>query len=111
VWLKSKQRKNGMANSKKLQPRFIGPFKIIEVLPYNTYRLSRNGKESVEHEGRIKLYVNPTDYALNNQLPPPKKLETPKKYQKRQTMKIKTYPGRMRSSSLWKIQTDIHPTL
>ena len=57
VWLKSYQHKKGMAKARKLQPKFIGPYKIIEVLPYHTYRLSKNGKESVEYEGRIKLHV------------------------------------------------------
>ena len=57
VWLKSYQHKKGMARARKLQPKFIGPYKITEVLPYHTYRLSRNGKETVEHEGRIKLHV------------------------------------------------------
>lgn len=55
VWLKSYQRKKSMARACKLQPKFIGPYKITEGLPYNTYRLARDGNETIEHEGQIKL--------------------------------------------------------
>lgn len=36
VWYESYQRKRGMAKAKKLQPKFIGPYKITEMVPYNT---------------------------------------------------------------------------
>ena len=70
VWLKSYQYKRGMAKARKLQPKFIGPFKILEVLPYHTYRLSRDGKESIEHEARIKLHVAHTAEPAALPLPP-----------------------------------------
>ena len=36
VWLKSYQQKRGMAKARKLQLKFIGPYKVIEVLPDHT---------------------------------------------------------------------------
>lgn len=69
VWLKSHQRKRGMAQARKLQPKFIGPYKVIEVLSYNTYRLSRDGKETIEHEGRIKLHISNPGSSQTSRLP------------------------------------------
>jgi hypothetical protein len=60
-----------MARAKKLQPRFIGPYKIVKTLPYHTYRLSRDGKETVEHEARMKLCITDRDYNRTNDLPRP----------------------------------------
>ena len=74
VWLKSHQRRKGMAQARKLQPKFIGPYKIIEALPYHTYRLSRDGKETVEHEGRIKLHIYAGSAEERMMLPPPPKI-------------------------------------
>jgi transposase InsO family protein len=53
VWLKSFYKQKG--KSKKLMPKYIGPYTILETLPHHTYRMERNGKISIQHEGRIKL--------------------------------------------------------
>ena len=55
VWLKSFYKPGGRGT--KLLPKYVGPYTITAVLPYQTYRMTRNGKTSVQHEGRIRLYV------------------------------------------------------
>ena len=54
VWLKSFYKPTG--RGQKLQPKYIGPYHITAVLPYQSYEMSRNGKLSVQHEGRIRLW-------------------------------------------------------
>ena len=56
VWLKSYKVPRG--KSAKLQAKFVGPYLIVEALPYHTYRLRRNGKDTIQHEGRIKLHYS-----------------------------------------------------
>ena len=66
VWLVSK-RKYGSLISRKLQPEFIGPYKIIAVWPNHVYRVEKNGQSSVEHESRLKPFracMNPCGCAL-----------------------------------------------
>ena len=58
VWLKSFYKRKG--KSQKLMPKYVGPYSIIEVLPHHTYRMERNGKYSIQHEGRIKLLQETT---------------------------------------------------
>jgi len=54
VWLRSYHRKKGKCA--KLELKFVGPYVVVEALPYHTYRLRRNDRETVQHEGRIKLH-------------------------------------------------------
>jgi len=58
VWMLSYQRKCGQ--SAKLQPKFVGPYCIIEVLANHTYRVERSGQISVQisvqSEKCLKLY-------------------------------------------------------
>ena len=56
VWLKSYKAAKGKCS--KLQTKFVGPYLITEALPYHTYRLRRNDKETLQHEGRIKLHCS-----------------------------------------------------
>ena len=56
VWLKSYRLNKG--KSSKLQAKFVGPYLVVEALPYHTYRLRRNGKDTIQHEGRIKLHYS-----------------------------------------------------
>jgi len=53
VWLKSYFK--GKGRGSKLQPKYIGPYTITQCLPYQTYKMQRNGKVTTQHEGRIKI--------------------------------------------------------
>ena len=54
VWLKSFYKPGGRGT--KLRPKYVGPYTITKVLPHQTYAMERNGKLSIQHEGRIRLY-------------------------------------------------------
>ena len=58
VWLKTYMKKKG--ENPKLAPKYVGPYEIVEVLPYHTYRVRKDNKESIQHEGRIRLHVERT---------------------------------------------------
>ena len=59
VWLKSYYQ--GQGRGAKLRPKYVGPYTITKVLPFQTYRMVKDGKYSVQHEGRIKAYVESTE--------------------------------------------------
>jgi len=40
----------------KLQPRFVGPYAVVEGMPNHTYKLKRSGQVSVQNEARLKPY-------------------------------------------------------
>jgi len=42
--------------SAKLQPKFVGPYCVVEVLPNHTYRVERSGQVSVQSKQRLKPY-------------------------------------------------------
>jgi len=42
--------------SAKLQPKFVGPYCIVKVLPNHTYRVELSGQVSVQSEQRLKPY-------------------------------------------------------
>jgi len=54
VWMLSYQRKRGQ--SAKLQPKFVGPYCILEVLANHTYRVECSGQISVQSEKHLKPY-------------------------------------------------------
>jgi len=54
VWMVSYRRRRGQ--SAKLQPKFVGPYCVVEVLPNYTYRVERSGQTSVQSEQRLKPY-------------------------------------------------------
>ena len=54
VWMVSKRRRKGDCH--KLQPKFIGPYRVLEVYPNHTYKLECRGQLSVEHERRLKRH-------------------------------------------------------
>jgi hypothetical protein len=64
VWLKSFFKRRGQ--STKLQPKYIGPYTIVEVLPYHVYKMERAGKYSIQHEGRIRLHVESNQTTQQN---------------------------------------------
>ena len=55
VWLRSYYRKKGV--NPKLSAKYVGPYIIQEALPFHTYRVEKDGKTSIQHEARIRLYV------------------------------------------------------
>lgn len=68
---------HGKVRGSKLQPKYIGPYTITKALPYQTYEMERNGKKSIQREGRIKVcHILPTHARLMaprepRPLPPP----------------------------------------
>ncbi|XP_067949674.1 uncharacterized protein [Watersipora subatra] len=46
----------GKGRGAKLQPKYVGPYSITKVLPFQPYQMEQRGKLKVHHEGRIKLY-------------------------------------------------------
>jgi len=40
----------------KLQPKFVGPYCVIEVMPNHTYKVERSGQVSIQNEARVKPY-------------------------------------------------------
>ena len=58
VLMVSKRVRKGQ--SKKLQPKFVGPYTVTEVWPNHTYRVQKGNQSSVENEVRLKLF-RPSD--------------------------------------------------
>jgi len=52
----------------KLQPKFVGPYCMIEVMANHTYKVERSGQVSVQNEARLKPYWANPDAA--GQAPP-----------------------------------------
>jgi len=52
VWMVSYRRQCGQ--SAKLQPKLVGPYCVVEVLPIHTYCVERSGQVSVQNEQRLK---------------------------------------------------------
>ncbi|XP_067929640.1 uncharacterized protein [Watersipora subatra] len=55
VGLVRKRKRKGQ--NEKLCPKFVGPFRIIEVRPNHTYKLERNGQEYLQNESRMKPFI------------------------------------------------------
>ena len=54
VWLQNQRRRKG--ENPKLQPKFVGPYEVLAAWGNHTYRIERQGQESVQHESRLKPY-------------------------------------------------------
>ena len=54
VWMENKRRRKG--ENPKLQPKFVGPYEVLEVLSGHTYRVKRQHQQSVQHESHLKPY-------------------------------------------------------
>jgi len=50
----SVRRQRGQAT--KLQPKFVGPYCVIEVMPNHTYKVERLDQVSNQNKARLKLY-------------------------------------------------------
>jgi len=56
VWVMQVHRKKGL--SPKLQPRWEGPFSIIQVINAQLVKIMRRGKQIVVHRAKIKKHVS-----------------------------------------------------
>ena len=54
VWLKSYLKEKG--RGVKLQPKFIGPYRVLRALPYQVYEVEWGSWKTLQHEERIKVY-------------------------------------------------------
>jgi hypothetical protein len=54
VLMINKRRRKGQ--NPKLQPKFVGPYEVLESYPSHTYKLERQNQISVQNEGRLKIY-------------------------------------------------------
>jgi len=54
VWIVNYRRRRGQ--TAKLQPKFVGPYAVVEVMPNHTYKLERSGQVSVQNKARLKPY-------------------------------------------------------
>jgi len=61
VWMTSHRRRHRQAA--KLQPKFVGPYCVIEVMPNHMYKVERSGQVSVQNEAQLKLYWASPDTA------------------------------------------------
>jgi len=57
----SHRRQRGQAA--KLQPKFVGSYCVIEVMPNHTYKVERSGQVSIQNEARLKSYWASPDAA------------------------------------------------
>ena len=76
VWLKSYFK--GRGKGAKLQPKFIGPYRVLRALPYQVYEVERGGRKTLQHEGRIKMYYASEDpRRVEDRVEPPRQEATP----------------------------------
>jgi len=67
VWMVNYRRRHGQAA--KLQPKFMGPYVIVEAMPNHTYKIERSAQVSTQNEACLKPYWASPD-ALGKALPP-----------------------------------------
>jgi len=66
VWMTSHRRRCEQAAN--LQPKFVSPYCVTEVMPNHMYKMKRSGQVSVQNEARLKSYQSILDAA--GQAPP-----------------------------------------
>jgi len=59
VWIVNYRRCRGQAA--KLQPKFMGPYMVVEVILNHTYEIERSGQVSIQNEARLKPYWTSPD--------------------------------------------------
>lgn len=55
VWLEIKHWKKG--TNLELQPKFVGPYSVVQVFHNHTYLIHRSGQSSVQNECRLKPHT------------------------------------------------------
>ena len=55
VLMVNKRRRKG--ENPKLQPKFVGPYEVLECYNNHTYKISGHNQETVQNENRLKLYT------------------------------------------------------
>lgn len=84
VLMKNYRKKKGDCH--KLSAKYVGPYVVLEAFENHTYRLKRNGQESIQNESRLKCYKpcsNPAGQA-------PALLELPRRPNMRGYKRIKS---------------------
>ena len=61
VWLENKRRRREV--NPKLQPKFVGPYEVLQAFDNHTYKIGRQGQESNQSEMRLKKYTRATQPA------------------------------------------------
>jgi len=59
VWMVNYRRRRRQVA--KLQPKFMGPYAVVEVMPNHTYKLECSGQVSIKNEARLKPYWTSPD--------------------------------------------------
>jgi len=54
VWMANYRRRCRQAP--KLQPKFVGPYMVVEAMPNHTYKIECSGQVSIQNEARLKPY-------------------------------------------------------
>jgi len=67
VWMVNHHRCRGQAA--KLQPKFVGPYVVVEAMPNHTYKIERSGQVSIQNEACLKPYSASPDAV--GEAPPP----------------------------------------
>ena len=55
VLMLNKRRRKGQ--NPKLQPKFVGPYEVIDCYPSHTYKVERHNQISIQSESRLKHYT------------------------------------------------------
>jgi len=55
-WVRMTSHRQRYGQVAKLQPKFVGPYCVTEVMPNHTYKVERSGNVSVQDEVRLKPY-------------------------------------------------------
>jgi len=61
--------RRGRGQAAKLQPKFVGPYAVVEVMPNHTYKLECSGQVSIQKKVCLKPYWTSPDAA--GEAPPP----------------------------------------
>jgi len=61
VWVVNYRRRRRQAA--KSQPKLVGPYAVVEVMPNRSYKLERSGQVSIQNEARLKPYWASLDAA------------------------------------------------